>query len=374
MEREHIKPRADKAEKLESVGLSFHGWDDYWKEDVCYKFTADQVDVLEEATDQLHKMCMIAVEHVITNNRFAELAIPEAFWEPIRKSFTANEFTLYGRFDFAYDGVNPPKMLEYNADTPTSLLESSVAQWYWLQDVKPHADQFNSLHERLVLRWKEIYAGLDTIYFASIGDNEEDWVCTHYLMETAIQAGFQARHIYIEDLGWSPEANGFIDLDGNLIPALFKLYPWEWMMREEFGANVHGCNTKFIEPMWKAVLSNKGILPILWELFPDHPNLLAAYFEDQKHLLSSYAKKPLFSREGANIELYQNGLLVDSDEGPYGEEGAIYQQLVTLPEVEGRFPIIGSWVIGDQAAGMCVREDVKKITTNMSNFIPHYFE
>lgn len=373
MQRQHIAGRPDKAAKLESIGLSFHGWDGYWNEDICYKFTADQVDVIEAATNELHQMCMVAVKHVIDNNRFAELAIPREFWEPIRESFNRNEFSLYGRFDLAYDGVKPPKMLEYNADTPTSLLESAVAQWYWLEDVKPRADQFNSVHDRLVERWKK--SGIKgKIYFSSISDNEEDWVCTHYMMETATQAGYEVEHLYMEELGWSPEANGFIDLQGNLIQNLFKLYPWEWMMREEFGKYVPGCNTRFIEPLWKAVLSNKGILPILWELFPNHPNLLETYFEKDKYLLTDYAKKPLFSREGANIELYENGVLVDSDEGPYGSEGAIYQQLVKLPEIEGCYPVIGSWIVGDESAGMCIREDVKKITTNMSNFIPHYFE
>lgn len=63
---------------------------------------------------------------------------------------------IYGRFDLAYDGIHPPKLLEYNADTPTALLEASVVQWYWLQDVFPKDDQFNSIHEHLVAKWKEL--------------------------------------------------------------------------------------------------------------------------------------------------------------------------------------------------------------------------
>lgn len=377
MKRVHIASRPDKAEKLESIGLSFHGWDSYWNEDVAYQFTAGQVDQLEEATNVLHEMCVNAVEFAIDNNRLGQLGIPEAYWSAVTKSFNKREFSLYGRFDFAYDGVNAPKMLEYNADTPTSLLESAVAQWYWLQDVKPEADQFNSLHERLVARWKQFGPGINRIHFASLAENEEDWVCTHYLMDTAAQAGFDVKHVFIEDLGYDSKSEYFVDQDDEKIEALFKLYPWEWMMREEFGPHVEHTHTTFVEPMWKSVLSNKGILAILWEMYPDHPNLLPAYF-DQAALAAetgsnSYVKKPLFSREGANVELYEDGQLVTKDEGPYGAEGHVYQQKVDMPCIEGCYPVIGSWVVNDESAGMCIREDVLKITTNMSNFIPHFF-
>lgn len=372
MERLTIVPRPDFAAKLEEIGLSFHSWDNYWREDVCYAFTSAEVDTLEAVTEELHGMCMKAVEHVIRENRFAQLGIPPAFWQPIRESFAQDEFSLYGRFDLAYDGVSAPKMLEYNADTPTSLLESAVAQWYWLEDRMPQRDQFNSLHERLVAQWKKLSLKTGKIHFAYLAGNEEDWVCSHYLMDTATQAGFEVADLHIEDIGRDAVRNCFVDRDNQPIEALLKLYPWEWMMREEFGPCVPQFSTRFIEPMWKAVLSCKGILPILWELYPGHPNLLPAYFEPGK--LVSYAKKPLYSREGANVELVDCGHTVASDTGPYGAEGAIYQALYQLPVMGGRYPIIGSWVVGGEAAGMCIREDTSPITTNMSNFIPHFFE
>jgi glutathionylspermidine synthase len=97
-------------------------------------------------------------------------------------------------------------------DTPTSLLESAVAQWYWLEECFPQHDQFNSLHDRLVERWKQLGSSVTTIYFASSSENEEDWVCTAYLMDTATQAGYWARHIYIEDIGWHAPENALLTL------------------------------------------------------------------------------------------------------------------------------------------------------------------
>lgn len=370
MERLQIRPRHDFGERLESQGLSFHSWDNYWKEDACYSFTLAQIEEIEAATEELHEMCVNSMKFAVANNRLGDLGIPKTFWDAIADSIQNNDFSLYGRFDLAYDGKSPPKMLEYNADTPTSLLESGVCQWYWLEDVYPDQDQFNSLHEKLVEQWKILQSD-DDIYVASLADNEEDWVCTTYLMETITQAGRVAKHIYVEDISWNAEQKIFVDLQGVQIKNLFKLYPWEWLMRENFGQYIVESKTRFIEPMWKSVMSCKGLLPILWELYPNHPNLLEAHFD--AHHLNSYAKKPLYSREGANIDLVQNGRIIASDEGPYGEEGYVYQALCKLTSFDDKYPVIGSWVVGGKAAGMCIREDVSPITTNMSNFVPHFF-
>ncbi len=376
MERIHVQLRPDKAAKLESIGLSFHDWDQYWKEDVAYRFTLAQVDHLEEVTEELHQLCLQAVDHVIEHGRLGELGIPPAFHAAIAHSWQAGDASLYGRFDLAYDGHGPAKMLEYNADTPTSLLESAVAQWYWMEDVFPGADQFNSLHDKLVQRWQAIAAPGSRLHVASIKDNEEDWVCAQYLVETALQAGLQAQRLDVESIGWDSVAEVFVDEEEQPIELLFKLYPWEWMMTEDFGAQLADAlmagRIRCVEPIWKSVLSCKAILAILWQLNPGHPNLLEAHFEPGT--MSAYAKKPFYSREGANVALYRDGIVATQSAGPYGTEGYVYQALAEMPCLHGRYPVIGSWVVGNSAAGMCVREDDSPVTTNMSNFVPHFFD
>jgi glutathionylspermidine synthase len=368
MKRHLIQPRVNFGATLEEQGLSFHSWDLYWKEDCYYQFSLEQIEEIESATEELHAMCINAVKIAIESNRLGQLGIPEVFWDEIRNSFMRDDFSLYGRFDFAYDGKSAPKMLEYNADTPTSLLESAVCQWYWMEDCFPQDDQFNSLHESLVSQWQSLPQDAK-VYVASIAENEEDWVCATYIMDTVVQAGYNAQHIYIEDIGWDSIRKCFVDVDGNAIRYLFKLYPWEWLMREEFGAHILECQTQFVEPLWKSVMSCKGLLALLWELYPNHPNLLETYFSPAH--LTSYAKKPFYSREGANVQLVANGNIIAEDEGPYGKEGYVYQALCELPKFEGHYPVIGSWVVGGKAAGMCIREDDTPITTNMSHFIPH---
>ncbi|HTD89939.1 MAG TPA: glutathionylspermidine synthase family protein [Burkholderiales bacterium] len=374
MQRETISPRGDWQRQFEDLGFNFHSLDGlYWDESACYRFSATEIDMIEEATWKLHELCIAAVDHVITQRAFEPFALPGWFIDYAVESWNADNPTLFGRFDFRYDGMNAPKLLEYNADTPTSLIETAVAQWNWQQQVKPRHDQFNSLHERLIGRWKEIrehYAN-PVICFACVKDNVEDFGNAEYLRDTAIQAGINTRQVFIEDIGWHVPSERFVDLQNNALPALFKLYPWEWMAAEEFGQHLPASKIPVIEPAWKVLMSSKAILPVLWELNPGHPNLLPCYY-DQSKLPAQYVRKPIYSREGANVELHtQRGTLVQP--GTYGAEGYVYQAYAPLPDFDGNFPVIGSWIVDDEAAGIGIRENTQQITTNTSRFVPHYF-
>jgi glutathionylspermidine synthase len=159
MIRTSLTPRAGWQQQFESLGFSYHSIDGlYWDERYAYCFNSEQIDVLEQATLDLHQMSLQAVDHVVRHGMQDRFAIPAQFWSLVEESWREKEFSLYGRFDLSWDGSGAPKMLEYNADTPTGLVESSVAQWYWLQDVFPDADQFNSLHEKLITQWKKFPA------------------------------------------------------------------------------------------------------------------------------------------------------------------------------------------------------------------------
>ena len=390
MKREALIPRPDWPKKMEDLGFGFHSIDGiYWDERACYSFTAAQIDVLETATNECHQMCIAAAQYVIDKNLYAKFAIPPEFIPLIERSWSNDEATLFGRFDFSWDGGvssaslpegiadSQPKMLEYNADTPTSLIEASVAQWYWLQEVKPGADQFNSIHEKLIARFQEIAKELGTtIHFACVGDSEEDLGNLEYLRDAAMQAGIEAKFIDIAHIGWDAIAKQFADDEFQKIKTLFKLYPWEWMVREAFGRNLLDSDMRVIEPAWKMLLANKAILPILWELYPDHPNLLPAYFEPQK-FATDFVKKPLLSREGANITITSSRGEI-AIPGDYGVEGFIYQAYHPVPNFrvngEDNYAVIGSWIIGDEAAGIGIREDESPVTKNTSRFLPHYFE
>ena len=236
-------------------------------------------------------------------------------------------------------------------------------QWQWLEDsiargvLPKDADQYNSLHERLIEGWKAIGQNRHLHLTGQI-DNAEDLGTLNYLQDCAQQAGLQTSILSMDDIGRT--RGGFVDAANAPIALMFKLYPWEWMMREQFGPSLPGAPTQFVEPPWKAILSNKGILPLLWAMFPGHPNLLPAYFEDDPkaaELGTSYASKPLYSREGANIELVVDGKSVDRDGGPYGAEGYVRQAMAPLPQFDGNYTVIGSWFAAGEPCGLSVRED-----------------
>jgi glutathionylspermidine synthase len=377
MKRLTVRQRDKWAENFEKLGFTFHSMDGlYWNEGVCYEFSGEEIDHLEEVTGELHEMCLKSVSYVIDNNLFSKLSIPDAFGDLIKKSWARRDPSIYGRFDFSYDGRSEPRLLEYNADTPTSVFESSIAQWVWLEDMFPDYDQFNSIHEKLLDAFTEARRYMPPfkpVYFSCVKDHEEDLVTVEYMRDVAVQAGLDARFVFIEDIGYSSETYMFYDLDNNEIEFLFKLYPWEWIISDPFGKYVLFETVKFFEPPWKMILSNKGILPILWEMYPGHPNLLPSYFEPSK-LKNKYIKKPLLSREGANISFYNSSYSVENTEGSYGAEGYIYQEARQLPCFEGSYALVGSWVVNGLAAGIGIREDKTPITKNTSKFVPHYFK
>jgi glutathionylspermidine synthase len=375
MERVTVTPRENWQERVESLGMTYHTIDGsvYWDEAACYRFTSGEIDTLEGATEELQRLCLEAVEQVIRRDLFDRLRIPREFVPLVVRSWEMKEPSLYGRFDLSYDGSAPPKLLEYNADTPTSLLEASVVQWFWLKDLYPDADQFNSIHEKLIDCWREWpYLRNGPVHFACAGESAEDLGNTRYLMDTALQGGMEVVHLFIEDIGWDNATRRFVDLDGAPVQTLFKLYPWEWMAREEFGSFLSEAPLRILEPPWKMILSNKGILPILWELFEGHPNLLPSSF-GRGGIRGDYVRKPLLSREGGNITISSGEGTVETP-GSYGEEGWIYQAYAPLPCFNGNHAVIGSWIIGGIAAGIGIREDTGPVTTNTSRFIPHFFE
>ncbi len=376
MQRRILIPRHDWREKVEALGFTYHTHDTgpYWDESACYEFSAREVDELEAAANTLHALCIEAAQAAIDRGWWTRLGVPERAVATILASWERDDPSVYGRFDLAYDGASPPKLLEYNADTPTALVEASVVQWHWLQERFPGGDQFNSIHEHLIEAWRGVAS--ERVHFAAVRDLPEDEQTIAYLADTCTQAGFRAEWTAIDELGWDTRAKTFVDARAEKIDALFKLYPWEWMWHEPFGEFLPAAPTLFVEPPWKLLLSNKGLLPVLWELFPEHPNLLPAFdsaapFAEADGVRASYAKKPRLSREGANVSLVEHGRVVEENGGDYGEEGFVYQALAPIPAFDGNRPVCGVWVVNHEACGLGVREDTRRITGNLSRFVPH---
>jgi glutathionylspermidine synthase len=391
MRRHVLTARPDYVERLHTLGFELvDGAErEYWNEAAAWELTAGEVAMLEAVTLELHALCLHAAGYAADHDLYDVLGIPPAYWPVVKASWRRGDPSLYGRMDLRWDGHTPPQLLEYNADTPTALYEASVLQWDWLEATRPAADQFNGLHETLIQRWHAVARG-EMVHFTCIPEHLEDRITVEYMRDTAVQAGSAAPFIDVSDIGW--DGARFVDMDGRPMRHAFKLYPTEWMLQEQFGGHLAQSGTQWpgtqwpgtqwpgtqwpgtqwpgtqwIEPPWRLMLASKGILALLWQLNPGHPNLLPAYREPGRTGRPEIAK-PLFGREGANIRA--PGWETD---GPFGGDPYVFQVWNELPCVGGMYPVFGSWVIGDRACGLGVREDTTPITRDTSCFVPHFF-
>ena len=367
MKREAIAPRPDWQRKLVEIDYHISAYPDgrpFWREDVCYVLREAEVEMFHEAALAAQRMVDAAVARVFEEKRTALLGLPPAAEALAVASWDAREPSLYGRFDFAWDGAGAPVLLEYNADTPTTLYEAAVVQWRRLTDRDPSADQYNSIQEKLIERWPA--CALDeTVYFATMRDSEEELLTAEYLRECANAAGVSTQAMDVADIGWSGEA--FTDVDETPITTLFKLYPTEWLATEEFGAHLAAGRPRLIEPAWRLAASSKALLAELWALFPNDPHLLPA-FSERPAQVADFVVKPILGREGAGVSFGDRAPLYPA---MFEKEPVMYQRRVRAKRFDGFTPVFGVWVIGGEPCGLGIREDESEITGPRACFVPH---
>ena len=327
MQRIACDERPDWRSKADAAGFRFHtiAGERYWDERAYYAFTLKEIEAdIEAPTAELDAMCRELVARAVDDERMLKvLRIPERFWTFIAASWKRGDPSLYGRFDLSYDGQGPgeaARIQRRHADLGVRDRRcSSGCGWRTrrrAQITPKDADQYNSLHERLIEGWKEIGQRPATC-ISPARSTIRRTAAPSPTWKTPRGRPASPRRVLRDGAASAARRRArFVDLHDKPIELMFKLYPWEWMFREQFGAYLAGSPTRWLEPPWKAILSNKGILPLLWAMFPRHPNLLPAYFEDDPkaaELGNSFVRKPLYSREGANVD--------DRGRGPGGRSG-----------------------------------------------------
>lgn len=380
-----IAPRQGWQERLCSLGVDFYevsGAHPYWTEHQYFQISRREVDQIDSVSERLHRMAMEAVAYVFQHDLLSLFGLPEKHHDLLRHSWKTDTTYLYGRFDFAWDGLQAPKLLEYNAQTPTSLFEASVAAWDWLKQnvengsLPSHADQFNLLDEQLIVQFNLLKTTKKpqslVLHFACDDTSTEDLRTVTYLAACADEAGWESVIVDINAIQLTVDEQ-FADHNSKVIHNLFSLYPYEFALLDEYSDYIAGSGCTFIEPLWKVLLSSKALLPILWQLYPEHENLLESYFSDDPRAkkLTNKVTKPIFSREGANIAIELEGKQVEGTSGQYGQEGFITQQYAPLASFNNKRCVIGSWLIGQVASGISFRESDTLITNDVARFVPH---
>lgn len=388
MIRKPGQPRPDWQDRLADIGLTYHsnglepapglGGGLWWHEGDYWEVTEAEVDTLDDATMALHTLCLSAVDHLVRHEPHrlsGEFGMAEWMADYTCRSWLRGDPALMGRMDLAWDAATgTAKLLEYNADTPTLAIETALAQWFWLQTVHPSVDQFNSLHEALLDGFRALVPmiGDRPMHFAAFADAPEEWAHATYFRDLAHQAGLQTQPIAIPNIRWNEAAREFRDEQENRIHFMHKLYPWEWIATDAFGSFFAQDTLGVVEPPWKAVLSHKSILPLLWQLNPGHPNLLEAH-HGPAPANGDWVEKPALGREGANIRMLHDGQVTTSTDGSYGDGAIVSQRGAPMLTQDGWTTVIGSWIAFDKACGIIFRESRDVVVRENSRVLPHLF-
>ena len=389
MKLEKLKPLSDKY--LESIGFVWHTDSDNssYISDEIVVISEDEANAYYEATNELYDMFAQAGQYVIDNDLFHELNIPFNLVEIIKESWE-NEvhWHLYSRFDLAggIDG-KPIKLIEFNADTPTSLFETAIIQWAMLKaNNLDEASQFNNLYEALkdnfkriitldsdIEKFEEHYAGLGwKILFSSISSSSEDINTTKLLQHIASEAGFNTDFEFIENVQFNDEG---IYKDDELFEFWFKLIPWENIAIEEselaliLTEIITNQKAIIFNPAYTLMFQSKGFMKVLWDLYPNHPLLLETSFEPL--VGKKQVEKRCFGREGANVKIINSDGSIDvQTDGDYEGHKPIYQEYVEFPkDISGNSYQAGVFY-AYEACGLGFRRG-GKILNNMSKFVGH---
>lgn len=376
MRLDSFPERPDWRERFEALGFAYHSFDGaYWIDTIGLALSDREMRAIERAALEAHALGLEVVDQACRRGDFQDWGLAPDAIELICQSWSRRDFSLYGRFDLTFDAQGVPKFYEYNADTPTSIMEAGVAQldWArarglssacWLDQTMPKA--FSKLAS----------LGASRIAIAGMSSSIEDTSNLLPLVDWAQQGGLSASLQAIETMEYHSDSDlhGFEDQPYDWI---FKLYPWEYIFKESMPL-FSRTRTHFLEPAWKALLSSKAFMAKAWAIAPNHPNLLPCYFEGREGpgLEAGRAIKPIWSREGANILLLgADGAPLQSESGPYGLEPRIAQAFCPMPEpAPGKRFTIGAWINDGRFAGSCARFTDDLVVTNVSQTCACYRE
>lgn len=376
-------------QNLEDLGFSWHTDNDGSKyvSDTLVVVSKTEAQEYYNAANEIYDMYVEAAQYVIDNDLFFDLGIPFNLIDAIKKSWENDvHWHIYGRFDFAggIDG-KPIKLIEFNADTPTSLFETALLQWAILKHNNlDEEQQFNTVYESIVNNFKRLITlfddteQFDTLYdgwkilFSSVEGNDEEEATTKLLQQMATDAGFATSFEFLHNVKF--DENGIYDADENKYEYWFKLFPWEDIAIDEpelattLTSIMLNHEAIVLNPAYTLLFQSKGMLKILCDLFPDSPYLLQSSFEP---LEVKQVEKPVFGREGANTKILDNnGNVLSAIEGPYGNYKKVYQEYVEFTKDNNGDKYQAGVFFAYEACGLSFRKG-GEILDNMSKFVGH---
>ncbi len=369
------------------------GWE-WCVEDGCANYVPGEAVVLPEqeanalleAADTLYEMMTNVIPDDLPADFLRVLGIPENLWELVRQSWNDDRhWHLYGRFDLVQTPEGP-KLLEFNADTATSIPETAVVQWASLAAAGKHdAKQYSGLYEALVEQlktWRMLNDDLaPALLLTYMGGSAEDEANCAVIAQAATEAGFDPHLCAAEEMSVSTEGaerGVWAQVEAEQwrqFPFLFKLLPWEqiaWDEPELCDSLTQLAATRTVviaNPAYTLLFQSKGMLAWLWKAYPYHPLLLET---DLSPISGKYIRKPYFGREGQSVEVVDR-VPVTKIAGEYDEQQQVYQRWVDLPEDSKGYQYQAGVFWAGEGCAIGFRRE-KGIITNLSQFVPHLVE
>ena len=368
-----------------------------------------------KAAQECFKILDEAADYAIKNKRLGELGIPEYAWNIIEKTFNdaSNHPHMVGRFDFAggLDGT-PIKLMEFNGDTPFSIFEVSSMQYAIAKyhGLNPDKYQYNTLFEALIESFVYLFKEYDKYLVANgcnpnmdikIGftnsEDPEDDLNTQILYEAANKAIEQIGNdrYFRLDTYYEHWTNVGVDKYCGIVRLkefnevlcsdfafniLVKMVPWDLLFLEDekmckdiIKALEEHKYLRVINPPYAAVYQSKGLLKIANELFPDSPYLLG-YSDVKPPEGVAYVAKPIYGREGCNIDIINEDGSITSSDGYYKDQPKMYQEKAELNYYEGKYYQAGVFVSMEYPCGLGFRRSESPIISTYSELCGHIVE
>lgn len=345
-------------------------------------FSSAEIQHLKNVTEEAYGIFVKATQRILERNELKKIGIPSFFEPCVYHSWenrSRHPFCL-GRFDLS-GGVDQltTKVIEFNADTASTLPETLYWQTLQLSQAKESLQQFNNLRQDLTLKLQSLAGSFDfgqpTFLGSSLG-YKEDVLNVNAILDVAHQAGFDTHYLDLEKVVFSD--NGiFYEVGDEYVPVdvWYKLFPWDWVFKEEpelakiLNKIIINDQAVILNPAYTTIWQNKVFMSYITEHFPN--NVIAETRTELTWEMSSYVKKPMYGRIGENITL-KDGSREVSTAGDYGRQPMIYQKYYPLGKDSESYYYQPGVFYSDRPSALNVRAQNHPILTDDCEFMSHF--
>ncbi|MFT6204056.1 MAG: glutathionylspermidine synthase [Spirosomataceae bacterium] len=375
----------------------FAGLDDYLSNEIlCIK--REELDLLTTQSHKAREIFEDATDRVIRKNQLGEFGVPTYFQEAIIKTWQEKENhpLLLGRFDLCggFDRFfSLPKVIEFNADTCTTIPESTIWQDLQMkkngtsfQQLNTTSDDLEKIIQKITLKiagdlnipTKEInFLGTSLDYI----EDRENVLTVLDAIPAENKNNPSVAYRPLADLTFDAKEGIFYELPNGeflKVDIMFKMIPWDWIFANEpelaklLASIIMKDQCVIVNPPYTTLWQNKKFLSYITKYYPNN-GVIAETYDEQYNYGNSFVKKPIYGRLGENISVIKNGKTVVNSSGDFESQQMVYQNYYPLlKDTDGYSYQIGIFTNAvNKASGLNFRYQKSEIITDECDFMAH---